>query len=110
MPAAAAETIDERSDRLEAFVAELLAARAKAGTWRTQAACRGLDSELFFQTPRRGEDVADTYADAVEVCRGCAVRLDCEHEGRGEREGVWGGVTPTERASERRRAYRRRAS
>jgi WhiB family redox-sensing transcriptional regulator len=69
--------------------------------WQDSAACATTDPEVFF--PPTG-DIAET---ARNVCKGCEVRLEClayamEHEpqwlNRHYRYGVWGGLTPTERA------------
>jgi len=61
--------------------------------WRHQAACRGLDPEIFYPASDEEADVAKT------VCFGCAVREAClEHAlGLRERDGVWGGCTEKER-------------
>jgi len=61
--------------------------------WRHQAACRGLDPEIFYPASDEEADVAKT------VCFGCAVREAClEHAlGFRERDGVWGGCTEKER-------------
>ncbi|CAN5845155.1 N/A [soil metagenome] len=62
-------------------------------TWGHQAACRGLDPEIFFP-------LEDTDAEPAKVvCSGCAVRQAClEHAlGNRERDGVWGGATERER-------------
>jgi WhiB family redox-sensing transcriptional regulator len=62
-------------------------------TWRKQAACKGLDPEIFY--PVTDEEVLDAKA----VCEGCPVRTPClEHAlGLREKEGVWGGATDKER-------------
>ena len=66
-----------------------------ATTWRKQAACRGLDVEIFYPVT---EDEADS-AEAKAVCAVCPVRQAClEHAlAHREREGVWGGTTERER-------------
>jgi WhiB family redox-sensing transcriptional regulator len=66
-----------------------------ATTWRRQAACRGLDVEVFYPVT---EDEADA-AEAKAVCVLCPVRQAClEHAlAHREREGVWGGTTERER-------------
>jgi WhiB family redox-sensing transcriptional regulator len=66
---------------------------AIAEIWNQQAACRGLDPEIFYPT---SEDEAET---AKSVCGQCAVRPAClEHAlGLRERDGVWGGATEKER-------------
>lgn len=68
-------------------------------TWRGQAACRNLDTEIFFP---------DSEADAgpaLSVCAVCPVRAECLDwaiETR-QHDGVWGGTTETERKRIRRR-------
>lgn len=61
--------------------------------WRQNAACRGLDPEIFYP----GDD--DEAELAKDVCGQCAVRDTClEHAlGSRERDGVWGGATERER-------------
>lgn len=61
-------------------------------SWRTDAACKGIDPDLFF--PERGEPTAQIKA----VCEGCPVRAEClafalEDEG----PGIWGGTSERER-------------
>ena len=69
-------------------------------TWRTNAACRGADPDLFF--PDRGDNAA--VAQALAVCAGCTVRAECLEEAlsRPELLGVWGGKTAVERRQIRR--------
>jgi WhiB family redox-sensing transcriptional regulator len=61
--------------------------------WRQQAACRGLDPQIFY--PATDEE-AET---AKSVCQRCAVRETClEHALTvREKEGIWGGCTERER-------------
>lgn len=67
--------------------------------WYDNAACRGLDVELFYATE------PGATAQALRVCASCPVRVACHDAAMRDREafGVWGG-TP-ERA--RRRIFRR---
>ena len=70
--------------------------------WKLKAACRDLDTSLFFP---------DSEADAgpaQEVCAGCPVRAQCLEFALATRQhdGIWGGLTETER----RRLRRRRAT
>ena len=63
-------------------------------TWRRQALCAG--------HPERGawfSDDPETERRAKAVCRACPVRDECLRFalGTGQREGVWGGRTPSER-------------
>lgn len=82
---------------------------AKKAGWRADAACRPLDSALFF--PDRMTYRNDEVARAKAVCRRCPVREQClaaAMDGR-EKIGIWGGLTPEERANLRRRERRARA-
>ena len=66
---------------------------AIAEIWNEQAACRGLDPEIFYPV---SEEEAEH---AKAVCGQCAVQRAClEHAlGSRERDGVWGGATEKER-------------
>lgn len=72
--------------------------------WQSEAACRGLDPDLFF--PERGEMTAV----AKEACRSCTVRDECLTAAltRAEKHGIWGGAS--ERQRRRIRARRRYAA
>lgn len=63
-----------------------------------QAACRGLDTNLFF--PTRGEDTAAAKA----VCKRCAVKVECADWAlaNSEKFGIWGGTSERDRRSARR--------
>src|SRR5436309_1178268 len=67
--------------------------------WMDRAACRGLEPELFF--PDDGADPAE----AIAVCRCCMVRRECLEYAQQHREpyGIWGGLTPRQRAARRHR-------
>lgn len=66
--------------------------------WRTRAACRGMDTDMFF--PERGDGAAVDAAKAV--CGTCPVAADCLDEainlpdGWGE-IGIWGGTSGRQR-------------
>lgn len=62
-------------------------------SWHSEAACRGVDAELFF--PGSDEEAGPAKA----VCATCPVRETCLAFAlkRGERYGVWGGLTERER-------------
>lgn len=65
--------------------------------WWERAACRGMDTEMFF--PSRGANIEP----AIEVCRTCPVRAECledqlTHRSVGADFGVWGGTSGRERA------------
>ena len=55
--------------------------------WQHQAACRGMDPDLFF--PAGG----GVTPEAAAACSGCPVRAECLAEGvaQGERYGTRGG-------------------
>ncbi|HVL28940.1 MAG TPA: WhiB family transcriptional regulator [Acidimicrobiales bacterium] len=67
--------------------------------WRDQAACRGLDTDVFF--PLTDEEAGEAKA----VCATCPVRELCLEYALVTRQddGVWGGLTETERRRLRRR-------
>lgn len=75
-------------------------------SWREQAACHGVNPDVFFPPPG-----ANQYAAARRYCARCPVSEDClEFElkaeqgcGLGERHGMYGGATPNERWKFRRR-------
>jgi WhiB family redox-sensing transcriptional regulator len=62
-------------------------------SWQRDALCAQVDPEIFF--PERGASTVD----AKGVCAGCPVRMECLADalGRGERFGVWGGLSERER-------------
>lgn len=62
--------------------------------WRAQAACRGLDSEVFFP-----DDDGEESELAKKVCGSCEVQDSCLSYALRNREkgGVWGGATERER-------------
>ena len=72
--------------------------------WREQAACRGMDTALFF-----GPDIGDGQgaangssswvAEAKRVCCGCPVAVDCAEQAVANNEpyGVFGGLSRSER-------------
>lgn len=67
--------------------------------WYDEAACRGLDVELFY-----AEEPGAT-SQALQICASCPVREPCHQTAMGQREayGVWGGT----RENQRRRIFRR---
>lgn len=72
--------------------------------WQVQAACRGVEPEVFF--PISDEDAWR----AKEICALCAVREPClafSLQNR-ERYGVWGGITEKERIEMLRRGAAQR--
>jgi len=61
--------------------------------WRKYAACRGMDTSLFFPEP--GVNGQVVYAqEAKDACASCAVRDACYKEAKHNWErGFWGGTT-----------------
>lgn len=66
------------------------------GAWRAEAACRGLDPNVFF--PIQGEFIGP----ARSVCSMCPVSTECLEAGLYEKHGVWGGRSEKERRRIRR--------
>ena len=67
--------------------------------WRSRAACRGADLNVFF--PGRGESAEP----ARQVCAGCPVQQPCLEFAlsQGEVHGIWGGLTERDRRALRTR-------
>lgn len=65
--------------------------------WIKRAACRGMDTNIFF--PERGDNAAVELAKSV--CNQCAVRDQCREYGDMERYGFWGGVSVRKRSRAR---------
>lgn len=67
--------------------------------WRQRAACAELDSETWF--PPKG---GDKGALAKRICRHCPVQFECLQFALkiGTPDGVWGGLSPDQRAKIRR--------
>lgn len=72
--------------------------------WKSMAACRGVEPDLFFPFDP-GRDVGK---EAKEICDGCKVRQICLEFAlqNGEKYGVWGGTS--ERTRKRMRTQRAR--
>lgn len=73
--------------------------------WRERAACKGLNPSLFFT--EKGPGRGDPYTEARKVCATCPVTAECLEVGIAEKIGMWGGLSPKERRTYRRRAGRR---
>jgi WhiB family transcriptional regulator, redox-sensing transcriptional regulator len=73
-------------------------------SWTDDAPCRELDPDLFFPSP---EVALAGYAGVRRVCAACPVRTQCldyamameGNSDRFHRSGMWGGLTPGERAA-----------
>lgn len=89
---------------MNGLLAELLGDEGQA--WKLRGNCVGVDPDIFF--PARG----DSLDEAREVCRGCVVRTECLEAAldKGEKHGIWGGVSERERRLLRRDRLRAQAS
>lgn len=91
--AAAARRYERGAHAAPGLSARLAEAFGRA-EWMQDAKCRGLNPALFF-VPRG----CNGYEEALAVCAECPVTTEClVHAKRtGERDGVWGGLTPRQR-------------
>ncbi len=82
-----------------------------ATSWRESGACLSADPELFFPLTARGPG-AGQISNALHVCARCEVRQQCLDFAMqmNEAEGIWGGTTPEERVTARRRSQRQAAA
>lgn len=78
------------------------------GSWRHDAACKELDTDLFF--PEQGASRRRIQA-AKNVCRVCPVSTECLDYalGTGSHGGIWGGMVERERQKVRRRRSKERS-
>jgi WhiB family redox-sensing transcriptional regulator len=65
--------------------------------WEASAACRGVPTEVFYGSDRLN------YSHTIQakrICRRCPVVTECLLHALSTREpwGIWGGLTPLERA------------
>ena len=85
------------------------AASSAFWSWRLRAACREVDSAVFFSPDgERDPARADREARAKAICAGCPVSYQCASHAirHGERYGVWGGLSERERVALRLRPDR----
>lgn len=75
--------------------------RSDTSAWDKYAACRGMDTNLFY--PTRAQSTSDNNA-TKEICHGCPVRWACLAHAVifWEKIGIWGGFTEIERREVRR--------
>lgn len=75
--------------------------------WRTRAACRDVDPELFFPIGTTGPALSQ-IDEAKAICRTCNVTDECLAWAidSGQESGVWGGLSEEERRSVRRSSLR----
>jgi WhiB family transcriptional regulator, redox-sensing transcriptional regulator len=74
------------------------AVRPPAGSWRSIAACRSVDPDLFFPASASGERL-EQVSEAKAICAGCQARRECVAFALRTRQmhGIWGGMTEAER-------------
>ena len=74
------------------------------GQWRSFAACRSADPDLFFPISDSGPAL-EQAVEAKAICATCRVRREClAFALRTEQvHGIWGGTTEHERSAVRRR-------
>lgn len=65
--------------------------------WRVDAACKGMDTNLFFPEGRKGHINIKKSAEARAVCARCPVRPECLRDNLHEVYGIWGGMGVRER-------------
>jgi WhiB family redox-sensing transcriptional regulator len=78
-------------------------------TWKLQARCRGMDTNIFIAEIEPPRSAAfEVYAEALRVCHQCSVRAECLTDAviMGEQLGVRGGSLHWDR-SDLRRAWRK---
>jgi WhiB family redox-sensing transcriptional regulator len=76
--------------------------------WSDDAACRGVDTGVFFPAGSKGVPVSTEVKYAKSLCTPCPVRAECLTHALTRREhyGVWGGLDEDERAEMVRQARR----
>ncbi len=93
-------------------IRRLPAPRAGDWDWQVDAACRGLDTAVFYHPDNeRGPSRARREQRAKSVCAGCPVTAQCLRWALEVREpyGIWGGLTVDERDGVLRRVEDRSA-
>ena len=73
--------------------------------WRSRAACRFVDPDLFFPISASGRAL-EQVAEAKAICAGCGVWRQCRAFAMQTHQlhGIWGGLTEQERGYGRRRS------
>jgi WhiB family redox-sensing transcriptional regulator len=92
----------EARSRLRARVSDIYPEMA----WQDDAACKEMDSAIFFGQSASGTG-SGSYREARKVCAACPVKGEClrtamQYEyglSKAYRAGMYGGLTPEERAA-----------
>lgn len=74
-------------------LAEIVEERNEQAAWRSQAACRGRPTWMWF--PGRGD--RETMQRAQRICGACVVRDQCRAANYDKSEGVYGGLSAKQR-------------
>jgi hypothetical protein len=62
----------------------------KQHLWKDQAACLGLDTNIYFD---KYEEIEESRPNVDALCKQCSVRKICFANGiSGKEWGIWGGV------------------
>jgi WhiB family redox-sensing transcriptional regulator len=74
--------------------------------WRTKAACKGMNPDIFYPEHEDGRMPRSYYDDARRICRSCEVSEKCLAEALDNNivDGMWGGLTPKQRKTYTRRS------
>lgn len=80
-------------------------------SWRSAAACRSADPDLFFPISTTGPATRQ-IARAKIICAGCGVQQACLEFAltHAQNYGIWGGTTAEDRQRDRRRKRRAAAA
>ena len=84
-----------------ADIVRLPGAQLDSWEWQGRAACRGMDSSIFFHPAKeRNFEKERRAATAKAVCQQCPAINDCLAHALKVREpyGIWGGLSEDERA------------
>lgn len=76
-------------------------------TWTTEAKCRGLDTDLFFEPEREDFPDRDSWLKAKRAklaavrpfCKSCPVAFDCLQENLNTPNGIFGGLSADQRVA-----------
>jgi WhiB family transcriptional regulator, redox-sensing transcriptional regulator len=87
-----------RQDELDYVASPWLAQLIAGEHWRTIAACRSADPDLFFPVSASANNLQQV-ADAKAICACCLVRRECLDFALRTRQlhGIWAGMTEEER-------------
>ena len=74
-----------------------------AWNWQLQGSCLGYPLDVFFPEDTLRSDLRRHEEAAKQICRRCPVLTQCREHALStpEQHGVWGAMTPTERARQR---------